>query len=117
MKQMTIATLGMILTVVLSVSFAWAGGKVTGAEARSLVEQGANLLDVRTDREFRKGHIEGAMHIPVQELAERINEIEDKEKEIVLYCRTGRRSAQAATMLREAGFDKVYDLGGMGNWE
>ena len=111
------ASLAVVLSLVLSGTLVWAGQKVSGAEARSLVEGGATLLDVRTDREVARGYIDGALHIPVQVLDERIDELGNKEDEIVIYCRTGRRSANAARMLRAAGYEKVYDMGAMSNWE
>ncbi len=91
------------------------GGVVKGAEARQLVAQGATLLDVRTPGEFRAGHIEGAKLIPVQELGSRIAEVGSRDVPVVVYCRSGNRSATAARMLRDAGY-KVYDLGPMSAW-
>lgn len=73
------------------------------------------LIDVRTPEEFRGGHIPGAVNIDVQALAQRMNEI-PANKAIVLYCRSGNRSATAAGMLQRAGYADVYDLGGIGAW-
>ena len=74
------------------------------------------LLDVRTPEEFASGHLEGAANINVQELARRLSEI-PRDQPVVLYCRSGNRSAQAAQMLQAAGFTSVYDLGGIIAWE
>lgn len=92
------------------------GGDVTGAEARQLVQAGARLVDVRTPGEFATGHIPGAVNIPVQQLDERLAELEPKDKPVVLYCRSGRRSATAARTLKSAGFAVVHDLGSIGRW-
>ncbi|MCC6995380.1 MAG: rhodanese-like domain-containing protein, partial [Deltaproteobacteria bacterium] len=78
-------------------------GDVSGADARALVAQGALLLDVRTAGEFAGGHIEGALNIPVQELGQRLGELGDKARPIVVYCRSGKRSSRAASMLKGAG--------------
>jgi rhodanese-related sulfurtransferase len=82
---------------------------------RELVASGALLLDVRTPEEFRDRHLDGAVNIPVQELAGRVRELGAKERPIVVYCRSGARSASAATLMKSAGYD-VVDVGGMGNW-
>ena len=82
---------------------------------RELVANGALLLDVRTPEEFRDRHLEGAVNIPVQELATRISELGAKGSPVVIYCRSGARSASAATLMKSAGYE-VLDIGGIGNW-
>jgi len=74
------------------------------------------LVDVRTPQEFNSGHIEGAVNIPLQELAQRTSEIPQDEP-VVVYCRSGNRSSTAARMLSNAGYDQVYDLGGVIDWQ
>lgn len=79
-----------------------------------LVADGApQLLDVRTREEFAAGHIDGATNIPVQELEERLDELGAKDAALVVYCRTGRRSAIAKRLLEAAGWTKVHDAGAM----
>lgn len=85
------------------------------ARAHSLVEQGALLLDVRTAEEYGAGHLAGAVNIPVQQLAERLSEVGTRERPVVVYCRSGGRSAQAASLLQRAGY-QVCDLGPMSAW-
>jgi rhodanese-related sulfurtransferase len=82
-----------------------------GATARALAAHGAVLLDVRTPEEFRAGHVEGALNIPLNELSARCRELEGKP--VVVYCRSGRRSAEAAQLLRSRGFPHVHDMGAM----
>ena len=91
-------------------------GKVSSQQAHALVDGGALLLDVRTPGEFASGHIDGAVNIPVQDLANRLGEIKDKQRDIVVYCRSGGRSAQAKQVLSANGYTAVHDLGGMGRW-
>lgn len=74
------------------------------------------LLDVRTLGEFESGHISGALNIPVEELAQRIAEV-PTDKTVVVYCRSGNRSAQALRILTRAGYTPVYDLGGIIQWQ
>ena len=92
------------------------GGDTSGAQARELVHAGARLVDVRTPAEFAAGHLPGAINIPVQELADRLAELQPKDTPVVLYCRSGRRSSTAARTLKSAGFAAVHDLGSMGRW-
>ena len=92
------------------------GGNMSADEARSLVADGARLVDVRTPEEFAAGHIEGAVNIPVQELERRMAEVGAKDTPIVLYCRSGKRSSAAARMLEAAGYGQVHDLGSIGRW-
>ncbi len=92
------------------------GGDIDGMKARQLVENGALLLDVRTRDEYAGSHIPGAVNIPVQELESRLKELTPKSRAVVVYCRSGMRSASAAAVLKREGYAEVYDLGGMGNW-
>jgi rhodanese-related sulfurtransferase len=91
-------------------------GDVDATQARQLVERGARLVDVRTPAEFASGHLPGAVNIPVQELGRRMGELDPKPTPIVLYCRSGNRSASAAKALKAAGFSAVHDLGAMSRW-
>jgi phage shock protein E len=83
-------------------------------EGRKLVAEGAILLDVRTPAEFNEGHVEGARNIAVQELGGRMREIPSGAK-VVVYCRSGGRSAMAAQMLRAQGHT-VLDVGAMSSY-
>lgn len=69
------------------------------------------LLDVRTDMEYKSGHIRECKHIPLDKLASRANEL-DNSKEIITYCRAGLRAAHAYRILKNAGFDKVKYMDG-----
>lgn len=70
-------------------------------------------IDVRTTDEFNAGHLEGAIHIPYEEIATRIGEVTtDKDATLHLYCRSGNRSGIAQQTLQAAGFTKVVNEGG-----
>ena len=77
------------------------------------------LLDVRTPEEFAAGHIPGAVNIPHDQLPNRLAELAGaKDKEVVVYCRSGRRSAIAQEALTKEGFESVKHLDGdMLKWE
>ncbi len=91
------------------------GGEVSREEARKLLEDGAQLVDVRADHEWEAGHIAGAVHIPLDELAERVGEI-DRERPVILTCRGGNRSTMATAALAEAGFDAAKLSEGVVGW-
>lgn len=86
-------------------------------EARAWVKDGAKLVDVRTPEEFASGHLPGAINIPVQDLPGRAPEIGAVTDRVVVYCRSGSRSARAARLLTEAGFTAVLDGGAMAAWK
>lgn len=74
------------------------------------------ILDVRTQQEYDSGYLKNSLLIPVDELEERINEV-PKGKPIIVYCRSGNRSARAADILINNGFSPVYDMqGGILEW-
>jgi rhodanese-related sulfurtransferase len=90
--------------------------EVSRAEAREMLDAGAQLVDVRADHEWEAGHLPGATHIALPELPARVAEI-DRERPVILYCRTDNRSAMAATALAEAGYDAVKLAEGATGWE
>lgn len=102
-----------VVSVLLAPSLLPRGGygDVTVQEARRLMEDkpGLVILDVRTASEYEEGHIEGAVNIPVQELGVRFDEL-SIEGELLVYCRTGNRSAQAVDILLDLGFTKIYHM-------
>jgi len=90
--------------------------EVSREEARRMIEDGAQLIDVRVDHEWEAGHIAGAAHIPLDELAQRAGEI-DRDRPVVLYCRGGNRSTMATVALAEAGYDVAKLSEGAVGWE
>ncbi len=77
------------------------------------------LVDVRTNREFRQGHLARALNIDFYKASRFRLEMEklDKSKPVYIYCRSGHRSRKAGKRLLNMGFTKVYDLeGGLNNW-
>jgi rhodanese-related sulfurtransferase len=85
-------------------------------ESRRRVDAGALLLDVRNPHEWQAGHAEGAAWIPMSELAERQEEL-PTDREIVVICKTGSRSAQVAKALVAAGYGAVNVAGGSEAWQ
>jgi rhodanese-related sulfurtransferase len=89
--------------------------EVSRDEARQLIEDGAQLIDVRADHEWEVGRIAGATHISLPEIAQRTEEI-DRDRPVILYCRGGNRSSMATAALAEAGFDAVKLSEGIVGW-
>jgi rhodanese-related sulfurtransferase len=89
---------------------------VSPGQAQNLVEGGAQLVDVRAPHEWEAGHIAGAVHLPLDELAGRAGEL-DRERPVIVYCRGGSRCEMAAEALTGAGFEVTPMDGGIGAWE
>lgn len=89
---------------------------VTVVEAQALVNDGAFLLDVRTQEEWDESHVPGAVFIPLAELPNRVDEVPD-DVEVVVMCRSGNRSQTGRDILLDAGFNNVYSMdGGINAW-
>jgi rhodanese-related sulfurtransferase len=78
-------------------------------------DQSGILIDVRTPEEYATGHIAGSVNIAVEELGSRLAEVPEGQP-VIVYCRSGNRSAAAARILVDAGYGPVYDLGGIRSW-
>ena len=93
--------------------------KITAEEAKERMDKHDKvvILDVRTEEEYQEGHVPGAIVIPNETISsEPLEELPDIDQEILVYCRSGNRSAQAAKKLAEAGYTQVYDFGGIIDW-
>lgn len=84
------------------------------ANVKAWLAAGAQVVDVRSEDEFRDGAYPGALHIPLHELAVRMGEI-PRGRKVVLYCASGVRSATAARLLKQAGYAEVVNAGGLGD--
>ena len=79
---------------------------------KTLVAQGAIILDVRSSGEFSSGHISGAINISVDSLASNLAKLKDKNKVIITCCASGMRSGAAKSLLESKGYTQVYNGGG-----
>lgn len=120
MKQAILATLALIALIGTAGAESAASPRITPAKAKALLatDRSAILLDVRTKDEFAAGHIAGAVLLPYDEITATTaaKAIPAKDRPVIVYCRSGRRSAIAATALVKLGYAKVYDLGGIVDW-
>lgn len=121
MKKLT------MLFLSVSLLFAGCAPATTGAEYTKITQEqakeimdggsGAIVLDVRTEEEFAEGHIPNATLLPDVEIEKRAAEVlPDKSAEILVYCRSGRRSEAAAKALVKMGYTNVKDFGGIIDW-
>jgi rhodanese-related sulfurtransferase len=93
---------------------------VSAQEMLDIIEQeDVQLVDVRTPQEYNEGHIVNSQNIDYSSpnFDEEVKQL-DKTKPVILYCKSGGRSADCAKKLKEAGFKKIYDLdGGISKWQ
>lgn len=112
-----------VLGLIIWTEFTRATRKYKQADATQAVKLMNNddslVLDVRDDNEVRDGKIQGAKHIPLGQLDKRMSELEkNKDKPILVYCRSGNRSAHACASLTKHGFADVTNLsGGFNAWQ
>lgn len=113
MRRLALAVLG------AAIAFGAIAAEPASIEPTTVVERLAwgdrslVVLDVRTPAEYAEGHVPGAVNIPHTELAARIGELADAHsRDIVVYCRSGSRAAQALTVLGDAGFTRLFHLKG-----
>ncbi len=119
----TIALGALALVVIIGAAILLLGQKpalpaeVAPGEAMARYTAGALVLDVRTAAEWSQGHIANSVLIPLDELANRLEEL-PRGRDIIVVCHSGARSQQAAALLRQSGFARVTSLsGGLQAWE
>jgi phage shock protein E len=86
---------------------------MAASSVKEMIKGGAKVVDVRSPDEFADGAYPGAVNIPLGNLGSRLDELGPKDGAIVLYCASGARSAQAARMLKQAGFTEAVNAGGI----
>ena len=94
--------------------------RISASEAQKIMDEESNIIiiDVRTVDEYKTGHIKNAICIPNELISNKeIAELPDKSQEILVYCRSGSRSRQAANKLIKLGYENVIDFGGIIDWD
>lgn len=112
----------LLISLLSIISFSTFAGELVDISAQKLNSsntQGWLILDVRTEKEFLKGHVPGAVNISHDQISDNLDEILGyKNKPVVVYCRSGFRALKAAKILMSAGFQQVKHLeGDMLEWE
>ncbi len=103
---------------VSSIQFKYSYQKLLPEEAHSFIENNSEvvILDVRSVKEYEKGHLSNAQALPLKELKGEIEHL-NREKAYVLYCENGKDSVKACKILAESGFPRVYSItGGYRDW-
>ena len=114
-----------VLVLLLAAVCVGCGGKdgytqMKMTEAEKLIEEGTDYLivDVRTKAEYDAGHIPGAILLPSEDIKEgKLDALPDQRQKMMIYCRTGRRSAASAEILAKKGYTNVCDIGGIVDWK
>ncbi len=91
---------------------------IDAVSAHDIIEnEDVVIIDVRSKNEYNTGYIENAINIPVDSIQYKIeNIVSDKNKKILLYCRSGARAQEAAKKLASLGYSNVYSFGGIVDW-
>lgn len=91
---------------------------ISATEGKQMLDGGdAILVDVREQSEYNEGHISGAVLLPLGQIESRAAAtLANKKAKIIVYCRSGRRSAEAAKKLADMGYSNIYDMGGIQDW-
>ena len=92
--------------------------KISAEEAKKMMDKGGvTIVDVRRQDEYDQGHIKDAILVPNETISDTQPEaLPDKDAVLLIYCRSGRRSAEAANKLVAQGYTQVYDFGGIIDW-
>jgi phage shock protein E len=109
MKWILLLFCGIILVFVLKLR---AGQALPAATARARLKNGALVVDVRSEEEFKSGHLTNAVNIPLDQIKEALpRRVPDKSQWLLLHCRSGRRSGIAEQELRALGYPNAFNIG------
>ena len=123
MKKLLILALSMFLAGCMVTKTSETSGSyktISSKEAQQMIEDNkdALILDVRTAAEYESGHIPNAVNLSNEDIqAGKVDSLKDKSQLIMVYCRSGNRSRQAAQKLAELGYTNVVDFGGIQSWQ
>ena len=118
-ELLPIITLIMASAFLLGACIGLSYKRISQNKAMKIMEEetGYLIVDVRRPDEFAEGHIEGAINVPNEEIVDEMPEkLPDKDQLLLVYCRTGRRSKEAAEKLAKIGYTNIYEIGGINTW-
>ena len=99
------------MTILFGVAMAtFLKGRLSKEHLMELIQKAAQVVDVRTPKEFEQAHAQGSLNIPLDQLEQRISEL-DRHRSIVVCCASGMRSSMAKRLLEKAGFQEVHNAG------
>ncbi len=112
--------ISLLLILLMGLAACSSGAQVTKISAKDAKEmmdsEEVIIVDVRTLEEYNEGHIENAILIPNESITSAPQELSDKDATILVYCRSGNRSADASKKLVDLGYTNIYDFGGIIDW-
>lgn len=112
---MDYTTLFVVVAAIAAVFIFKRVGQLSSGRAVELLKAGARIVDVRSEAEFRADHLEGALNLPLDELASRAStELADKNAPVLVHCLSGGRSLMAARQLRGLGYTNAHNIGSIG---
>lgn len=115
MKGLKAMIAGLLLTGCASTSASYE--TITAKEAKDMMEtQEVVIIDVREESEYKEGHIKSSILIPLSTIKDGNAQLPSKDQTILVYCRSGARSAKAAKKLSNLGYEHIYDFGGIIDW-
>lgn len=115
MKKLIFIMIGALLMSACSSESSY--HKINAKDAKEMMDtQDVIIVDVRTQEEYNEGYIENAILIPNESITVAPSELPDKDAVILIYCRSGNRSKQAADKLVALGYTNIYDFGGIIDW-
>ena len=123
MKKILILALSLFLAGCMVTKTSETSGSyktISSKEAQQMIEDNkdALILDVRTAAEYESGHIPNAVNLSNEDIqAGKVDSLKDKKQLIMVYCRSGNRSRQAAQKLAELGYTNIVDFGGIQSWQ
>ena len=123
MKKLLILALSLFLAGCMVTKTSETSGSyktISSTEAQQMIEENkdALILDVRTAAEYESGHIPNAVNLSNEDIqAGKVDSLKDKSQLIMVYCRSGNRSRQAAQKLAELGYTNVVDFDGIQSWQ
>lgn len=94
--------------------------KISSEEAKNIIDTSNDeiIIDVRWKDEYEDGHIKDSILIPLDTLENTIEDIvKNKDSQILVYCRSGRRSAEASKIIKSLSYNNIYDFGGIIDWK
>ncbi len=111
--QIAYVMLFILVLWLISPAMAGSGSPEQARQAWPMIENGVLLIDVRTKEEFDAGHIEGALNIPYEDTNALMNAIgADKQRPVVVYCRSGNRSGKSKKALDANGYTHIFNATG-----
>jgi len=109
MSSMAVGLVVVVVVVAMVVMMMTRNASVS--EVQAALKVGAKVIDVRSTGEFREGHFQGAVNIPLEQLPGRLRELGDPALPLVLHCHSGMRSGSALHIVRKAGYTKAVNAG------